>query len=209
MATHAVIAYKTSRGFEGRFHEFDGYPSGLGQAIWRAYKGHFAGDLSRLSNFLFKEHPSGFNSFVGADLSLEIYKTDPLYETCMECGKLHWEHYLPYYANGMPGQGRKVPVWTIPNTLNPALILGHMTVLDPARPRPVDCRCHGTSKPGPEELLDHNTAAEKGCSYAYILAGKSLIMYKLSGATWDPITSVDLDRDEIDWKAIEQGPLTV
>ena len=128
----------------------------------------------------------------------------------MECGKLHWEHYLPYYASGMPGQGRKVPVWQVSNPVNPALILGHSTVLDPNRSRPVDCYCHGGKDNKASELLDHNTAVEKGCSYAYILAGKELIMYRLNreSMVWDPLTSVDLDNSEIDWKEIEQSPLT-
>ncbi len=70
MGTRSVIAKPTQTGFSGRYHHWDGYPSGLGATLYDAYQGHFGGDLDAMCHFLLDEHPAGFWTIVGRDLSL-------------------------------------------------------------------------------------------------------------------------------------------
>jgi hypothetical protein len=73
MSTRACIARLTGRhplAFEGRYHHWDGYPSGLGHALYHAYGGPFDGDLERMLRVLIDEHPAGWSTIVGADWSL-------------------------------------------------------------------------------------------------------------------------------------------
>lgn len=56
MGTRGVIARKTEAGFEGRYHHWDSYPSGLGATLFSLYRGHFDRDLDRMLGFLLDEH---------------------------------------------------------------------------------------------------------------------------------------------------------
>jgi len=52
MATRGVIARKTEDGFEGRYHHFDSYPTGLGETLFDLYNGHFKKDLTAMLKYL-------------------------------------------------------------------------------------------------------------------------------------------------------------
>ena len=71
MSTRGAIVRQTEGGFEGRYHHWDSYPSGLGKALWDAYHGPFQSDLPRLAKTLIDDHPAGWSSIVGVDWSRE------------------------------------------------------------------------------------------------------------------------------------------
>ena len=74
MSTRSAIARLTSRdplAFEGRYHHWDGYPSGLGRTLWHLYHTHFGRDLSAMLTVLLDRHPAGWSTIVGADFSQE------------------------------------------------------------------------------------------------------------------------------------------
>ena len=45
MSTREVIARQKGDVFEGRYHHWDSYPSGLGKALWELANGTFKGKL--------------------------------------------------------------------------------------------------------------------------------------------------------------------
>ncbi len=69
MGTRGCIARRTEDGFTGVYHHFDSYPSGLGKALWRAFHGHFNGDLERMEKELIDDHPAGWSTVVEVDWS--------------------------------------------------------------------------------------------------------------------------------------------
>lgn len=71
MSTRSVIARPTDLGFQGRYHHFDGYPTGLGAFLHRAYHEQFDGDLDAMLALLIDAHPAGWSTIIDADLSLE------------------------------------------------------------------------------------------------------------------------------------------
>lgn len=71
MSTRAVIARKTARGWSGRYHHCDGYPTGLGAELWRQLRENFKGDLRAMLKILIDEHPAGWDSILGHDLSIQ------------------------------------------------------------------------------------------------------------------------------------------
>jgi hypothetical protein len=72
MATRGMIAFGTSEtSFEGRYHHWDSYPSGLGKTLYDLYNGHFQRDLDAMKRVLFDEHPGGWSTINDKDWSLE------------------------------------------------------------------------------------------------------------------------------------------
>jgi len=70
MGTRSVIARQTKDGFTGRYHHWDGYPSGVGRTLHDLYNGHFGRDLTRMLTTLLDEHPAGWSTICGKDWSL-------------------------------------------------------------------------------------------------------------------------------------------
>ena len=68
MSTNACIAKRTANGWQGVIHHFDGYPSGLGKAIWNCVK-HFNGNWARATEYLIDDHPAGWSSIVQRDFN--------------------------------------------------------------------------------------------------------------------------------------------
>jgi len=67
MSTRAYISSTDSNGTTtGVYHHWDGYPSGLGRTIYRAYQGHFRRDLDRMREYLLSHT---WSSIVNADFS--------------------------------------------------------------------------------------------------------------------------------------------
>ena len=79
MSTRGCIARVTPKGgFSGRYHHYDGYPTGLGKALWHLCHGHFKGDHMAMLRLLINEHKA-WSSILSslpdepcADFDLEI-----------------------------------------------------------------------------------------------------------------------------------------
>ena len=85
MGTRACIARKTPQGFQGRYHHWDGYPTGLGKALFTLYEGHFRRDLEAMLKTLVDDHPAGWSTICDKDFGIE-----PGFEErtpCVLCGK--------------------------------------------------------------------------------------------------------------------------
>ena len=65
MGTRGIIARVRGDGFEGRYHHWDSYPTGLGATLYHAAQGRNVGELLRL---LIDEHPAGWSTINGYDL---------------------------------------------------------------------------------------------------------------------------------------------
>lgn len=75
MSTHAIIARGTPTKFSGRYHHYDGCPTGLGAALWEHWRGHFGGTsegLRAMLGVLIDDHPAGWRSIVGRDFALPV-----------------------------------------------------------------------------------------------------------------------------------------
>ena len=69
MSTRSIIARPDDLGATGRYHHFDGYPTGLGQALWALYHGPFGGDVAAMTTTLIDDHPGGWSNIIGADFT--------------------------------------------------------------------------------------------------------------------------------------------
>ena len=81
MSTRAAIARLTCVSpvkWAGRYHHWDGYPSGLGATLWKLYHGHFKRDLGPMLKVLLDDHPAGWSSLNAADFDQEPGFADPL-----------------------------------------------------------------------------------------------------------------------------------
>jgi len=73
VSTRAIIGEKDAiHVWTGRFHHWDGYPHGLGKALYRFYNGYFEKDMRAMKQVLLKDHPAGWSNIVGCDLSKEV-----------------------------------------------------------------------------------------------------------------------------------------
>src|SRR5713101_1659792 len=72
MSTNGIIARSTGEGtFQGRYHHWDSYPSGLGVALVELYHCHFKDDLTRMLQVLLDKHPAGWSTIVHKDFNLK------------------------------------------------------------------------------------------------------------------------------------------
>lgn len=81
MSTRAAIARLTGVSpihFAGRYHHWDGYPSGLGATLWQLYHGHFQGEIAPMLKVLLDDHPAGWSSLHASDFAQEPGFVDPL-----------------------------------------------------------------------------------------------------------------------------------
>ncbi len=74
MATRGAIARLTHvlpLHWAGRYHHWDGYPTGLGKGLWELFHGYFGCDVDRMLGVLIDEHPAGWSTILGADFRLK------------------------------------------------------------------------------------------------------------------------------------------
>jgi len=71
MGTRGCIARLTEKGFEGRYHHWDSYPSGLGEQLFKLYHEHFKENLDVMLKELIDKHPAGWSTICGRDFSLK------------------------------------------------------------------------------------------------------------------------------------------
>lgn len=72
MGTRGAIARLheiVSGTWQGRYHHWDSYPTGLGETLWTTLHGHFNGDVEGMLKFLIDEHPAGWSTINHADFS--------------------------------------------------------------------------------------------------------------------------------------------
>ena len=84
MSTRASIARLTCVSpvkWAGRYHHWDGYPSGLGATLWKLYHGHFKRDLDPMLKVLLDDHPAGWSSLNSTDFDQEPGFAEPLDST--------------------------------------------------------------------------------------------------------------------------------
>ncbi len=104
MSTRSVIARQAGDGFIGRYHHSDGYPSGVGAAIYKLYNGYFKQDAKRMLEVLIDEHPAGWSTIVGSGLgevtdfskAIGFHESDHGTTDCPQCychGSRHQEEY--------------------------------------------------------------------------------------------------------------------
>jgi len=65
MSTRAIIARPRGDGFVGRYHHWDGYPTGLGAALWELANTQFKGNLSGMLEVLLDKHKAGWSTIMG------------------------------------------------------------------------------------------------------------------------------------------------
>lgn len=208
MSTRSAIARLTGReplAFEGRYHHWDGYPTGLGRALWTLYHGHFQRDLSAMLEVLIDRHPAGWSTIIGADFTRE-----PGFQE-LRLGGTTPPHTTPSHE----------PVTNGSKTGDPDAELPHPATPHPAAPQ---CYCHGTRSEAGWEVTQDN-ASGSGCEYAYVFppvseqaADRMLILssYIASGdkmvgmfglgdpqAQWRVLAEVLLQDQEPDWEQLD------
>lgn len=168
MSTRAAIARPTNEGegaitFAGRYHHFDGYPSGLGAVLFDLYHGHFDRDLDKMLTVLIDDHPGGWSTVWG-DFSMEPGYRETLNGTCV-CGKTFNEHYCQYdmvaarHSKAYPCGGE------FGSHLGHAFDESAESKRLAGRPQ---CYCHGDRSEG-EYLITNENASGSGCEFVYVL----------------------------------------
>lgn len=216
MSTRGVIAVQHGHGFKGRYHHFDSYPSGLGRTLY-----YWANKMPRdkLIKLLIDEHPAGWSTIVGRDLTKEPGYVDlfNVNRECAICGRMIWEHYKQYYGrDGRPPLPKEYEV------IDKWLITDHspepVKLPDDNRP---SCYCHGTRSENIDQVLTEQNAQACGCEYAYVFNDdlSAMTIYssyctngeKMIGmfgcgdenAVWVEIATVKFDEAEQDWDYID------
>jgi endonuclease/exonuclease/phosphatase family metal-dependent hydrolase len=72
MSTRAIIGRVNadgSDGWAGRYHHWDGYPSGLGQRLYFLWLTHFVGDTAAMTKYLIDDHPAGWSTILTGDFN--------------------------------------------------------------------------------------------------------------------------------------------
>ncbi len=183
MGTRGVIARVVERtpgamGFEGRYHHWDSYPTGLGKTLYQLYNGFFAKDMTKFLQVLIDDHPAGWSTINDADFSKPAgWRDYPAREADDKAGKTHGPEC---YCHG----GRSETGWLV--TEKNASGSGAEWAYA------IDVKKHEMY------VLSSFTQVE----------GKTVKMIGFFGcgddnATWKPVAIVNLDGAEPDWKQIE------
>lgn len=222
MSTRSVIARKTEQGFQGVYHHWDGYPSGLGRTLYQAYNSHFGRDLDKMLVFLIDQHPAGWSTINGADWTLPAAPQAENHGPCVKCGLEQWMHYAQYYT---ADEGSERPVLlsillqSMEKSKAQAVRDGRLYLLfdhDYQQPDVPHGPVPYTDEPW---TVTEKNAADSGCEYAFVFTdsktmlvlssysddgGKMIGMFGYGDpkAHWDIIAEVPLDGPEPDWEAM-------
>jgi len=212
MSTRAVIAEPAGDGFRGRYHHFDGYPSGLGAELWWLQHARYQGDTQAMRAELIGAHPGGWSTIIGADWSQAPGFVDSFDYTCTTCGAEAWTHYAQYYeAHGL----------TRPEPWGGTIcqVFDHLPerARGPERPQ---CYCHGLRSEA-EQWIE-SWGDDGGTEWAYVLTDRALVIAERrwngdgshmvgmfgmgaseSEGCWLAIAAVPWSEPEPDWSAIE------
>lgn len=227
MSTRAAIARPNGESesgaprFKGRYHHWDGYPSGLGATLFEIYRSVFDRDIEAMLKMLLDKHPAGWSTINGADWSLPAAPRDHFMELCKVCGEPNWKHYAQNYEPyGLPRPE------TQPDDPYGVQVFDHAYEHDFDRAHGPQCYCHDaegkrTKEHEPAWLVTEKNAAGSGVEWVYVLDAEKRTMAVLSSyvgdakmigmfgagdpnADWHTIAVVDLDGPEPAWDQI--GP---
>ncbi|MBI2851286.1 MAG: hypothetical protein HYX80_09680 [Chloroflexi bacterium] len=168
MSTRGVIARQKGDAFEGRYHHWDSYPTGLGKALWELAHSEFKCDLEGMLHFLIDEHPAGWSTICNKDFSLKPRFNEHGKGNCLKCGKPSWEHYYQEWES----HGKRLTEKAKESMSHGNyMALGHSS----GQPRTTnaECYCHGDRQ---EDglLVTMKNAAEMGCEYAYVFSNNAV-----------------------------------
>lgn len=216
MSTRGCIARIKDTGFEGVYHHWDSYPSGLGNTLWNLYHEHFNHDINAMLEYLIDNHPAGWST-----INNKVFNIAPGYAEsgklpCSICGKPMWKHYYQYYEQ----HGCLTPDAILSMRNGNYVALGH-AYQEPDIPKGPECYCHG-DRHEDRQVIDVRNAAACGCEYAYVFNDRNQMAImssyhpgpenaKMIGmfgmgdpdARWQPLAIVELDGIEPDWEKID------
>jgi DNA-directed RNA polymerase subunit N (RpoN/RPB10) len=228
VSTRAGIARwtdKTKKEWAGRYHHWDGYPSGLGATLYQLVRSKTLGDLSTTLRVLIDDHPAGWSTINGADWGKRPGYEDSAKARCTSCGRKAWEHYAQYYKTT---QQRKrleailagfAPERVARIRRKEEFVLWHAFEHDVTTTRRATCYCHGARREEPWEVT-HSKAAGSGVEWAYIFDVPRRAMTVLEAvvggrhsmgmfgagdpaASWCERALVVFDNPEPDWMALQ------
>lgn len=220
MSTRSVIAEPHGDGFRGRYHHFDGYPSGVGAQLWELYHGHFTDDGEAMRQYLITDEPQGWSNIIGADFSLPKgwHDANDRDEPCALCDLPLWRHYRQYYPTGA-----RLP---FPDQVL-QLDHGHQSI--PVITGPQSYTCRGETSDEPEGYYITSDGDDGGTEWAYVLGARSLFIFERRfgmphddqghgvgmfglgasdlecGGYWAPVAELDWFGDEPDWDQLDEG----
>ena len=180
MSTRAAIARLTQVSpvkWAGRYHHWDGYPSGLGATLWELYHGHFGRDLDAMLQVLLDDHPAGWSSLNAKDFTQFPGFNEPLNASSQSAEQPHC------YCHG----DRQEEEWLITDENASGSGCEWAYVFTSAK-------ATGDKR--------HDTMLVLS---SYTLDGKMIGMFGVgnSEAVWPVVAVVDLDGTEPNWEVIE------
>lgn len=214
MSTRGAIARVTGDGFQGVYHHWDSYPSGLGATLFHLYNGHFDRDLEKMLKVLIDDHPAGWSTINGKNFDYSAGYQERDQAICGTCGKPNWEHYYQNWEHhGKPLTSKANKEMAQCNYV----ALGHSFDLVPTN-NP-ECYCHG-GRHEDAMVVTEKDAADIGCEWVYAFNhkaqmivlgsynddGKKMIgMFGMGNpdAKWRIRATVDLNGPEPHWGQIK------
>ena len=201
MSTRSAICRLTDEGeltFIGRFHHWDGYPSGVGKTLFEILRSHFGGDIEAMLKVLIDDHPGGWSTINrNWDLPVTTAQEEDDNAPCRECHRTKKQHTKRMHA------------WRY--------------VIAAEDSKPPICYCYPGHTAEQAYFITEQTLADTWCEYAYlfnvdsrhllILDSSDLSKYpgvmfkKKQGGyeRWSLIADVNLDGDEPDWGALDRA----
>ena len=216
MSTRGVIARQKGDSFEGRYHHWDSYPTGLGKALWELAHNQFKGDIEGMLHILIDEHPAGWSTICNKDFSLAVGFNEFGKGNCLTCGKQSWEHYYQEWES----HGKRLTTKARQSMAKGNyMALGHS--FEAQRTTNAECYCHG-DRAEDELLVTEKNATDMGCEYAYVFStnGVMTILSSYNGdgskmigmfgmgnpeAQWGVLAVIQLNGLEPDWQMIEMA----
>jgi hypothetical protein len=214
VSTRGVIARQKGDFFEGRYHHWDSYPSGLGKALWELAHNQFKGNLDEMLHILIDEHPAGWSTIVNKDFAITPGFNEYGKGNCLTCGKPSWEHYYQEWES----HGKRLTARARQSMAKGNyMALGHS--YEGPRFTNAECYCHGDRNED-ELVVTEKNAADIGCEYAYVFStnGMMTILSSYNGdgskmigmfgmgnpeAKWGVLAVIPLDGAEPDWHSLQ------
>ena len=214
MSTRGVIARQKGDSFEGRYHHWDSYPTGLGKTLWELAHNQFKGDIEGMLRILIDEHPAGWSTICNKDFSLSVGYNNLDKGNCLTCGKPSWEHYYQEWDS----HGKRLTAKARQSMAN-GIYMALEHSFEVQRTINAECYCHG-DRSEDELLVTEKNAADMGCEYAYVFSdngvmtilsslncdgSKMIGMFGMGNpeARWGVLAAVPLDGLEPDWHALQ------